>query len=56
MSNGFNVYFSANSWFLKYKSGILQGYKMKNILGLFHFARRFAIRFHLLMQKIKRQN
>jgi len=34
--------------FLKYKSVILQGYKMKNILGMFDFARRFAIRFHLL--------
>ena len=31
--------------FLKHKSVILQGYKMKNILGMFDFARRFAIRF-----------
>jgi len=38
MSEGFNVYFSENSCFLKYTSGILQGYKMKNILGLFDFA------------------
>jgi len=25
------VYFSAKSWFLKYKSGLLHGYKMKII-------------------------
>jgi len=37
--------------FLKYKSVILQGYKMKNILGLFDFARRFAIRFIFWFRK-----
>jgi len=29
LSECFKVYFSAKSWFLKYKSGILHGYKIK---------------------------
>ena len=40
MSECFKVYFSAESWVSKYKSGILHGYKMKmerylriNLLG-----------------------
>jgi len=32
--NVFKVYFSAKSWFLKYKSGILHGYIMKNKVGV----------------------